>query len=219
MNEGIFLVHATLVLAFSLFSLKMGKNALVGFIVIQAFLANFFIQKQIVWFGFTVTCTDVFSIGSLFSFNLLQEYFGKEEAKKAIKITFFLLFFSALMSQIHLFYTPSVQDYSQEHYQKILGIIPRIFFISISVFFFSQYADMQIFTFLKKKKPKLSFASRSFISMAISQLLDTALFTYLALYDVVSSLFHVLVVSYFIKLSIISFNSLFSKYSLKKRTA
>lgn len=213
MNEALFLFHVIVILFFSFFALKMGKRALIAFIVIQAFLANFFVLKQIEWFGLTITCTDVFSIGSIFSFNLLQEYFGKKEGKKAIKISFFLLFFTALMSQIHLWYAPSPFDQSQEYYENLLGMIPRLFLASFSVFFFSQFLDMQIFSYCKKIFPKLSFGLRSFVSMTVSQFVDTALFAYLALSGILENIWHVILVGYLIKLLVISFNCFFSGFS------
>ena len=148
MNESLFFIHIIVVLAFSFIALKLGKKALVSFMALLAVLANLFVQKQIAFFGLTITCTDVFSIGAMFSFNLLQEFFGQKEGKKAIKITFFLLFFFALMSQIHLLYSPSGLDQTQAYYEKILGIMPKVFVVSFSVFFISQWLDLKIFSIL-----------------------------------------------------------------------
>jgi len=217
MNELIFVLHVSVVLAFCFFSLKLGKKALVAFMALLAVLANLFVQKQIDLFGLTITCTDVFSIGAMFSFNLLQEFFGQKEGRKAIKITFFLLFFFALMSKVHLLYLPSTLDTTQIHYQKLLGVMPRIFMASFSVFLLSQWIDLKIFSFLKQRFSSLSFAKRSFLSMSVSQLIDTVLFTYLALSGVLTHLWHVILVSYLIKISIVSFNSVFSKLLLKRK--
>lgn len=212
-NEILFLFHVLLVLGFSFVALKMGKKALIAMIAIQAFLANFFVLKQIDLFGLTVTATDVFTVGSIFSFNLLQEYFGKELAKKAMTITFFLLLFITVMSQLHLFYAPSGEDGTQIHYESLLSLMPRLAICSFSVFFFSQYLDMKIFAYLKKSSKRLSFSTRSFISMSISQFADTVLFTYLALFSIAPHLLHIILISYVIKLIIISFNSIFSRLS------
>ena len=58
--------------------------------------------KQIDLFGFSVTCSDVFAIGGILSLNLLQEYFGKEAASRAVKVSLLALLFFAVMSQVHL---------------------------------------------------------------------------------------------------------------------
>jgi len=212
-NEALFSCHVLIVLIFSLGCLKIGKKALVAFIALQAFLANLFVLKQIDLFKFTVTATDVFTVGSLFSFNLLQEYFGKDEAKNTIKITFVLLLFATVMGQLHLFYAPSVLDTMQPHYHGLLSIMPRLAISSFLIFFLCQYLDMRIFSFLKKRAKGLSFSSRTFLSMSISQFFDTLLFSFFALYGVVSHIWHIVFISYAIKLVVISFNSLFCRFS------
>src|SRR3990167_7612123 len=110
MNESIFFIHIFLVVGSILFSLKKGPFSLISLIAIQAVLANLFVVKQMKLFGFEVTCSDVFAVGSLLSLNLLQEFFGREMGKKAVSISFFAMLFFAVMSQIHLYYLPSDQD-------------------------------------------------------------------------------------------------------------
>jgi len=93
MNECIFLFHIIAILVFTLLSFRLGKMALGSWLCIQVLCANLFVMKQVVLFGFHVTCSDVFAIGSILSLNLLQEYFGPKEAKKTT-ITAFTLCFS-----------------------------------------------------------------------------------------------------------------------------
>ncbi|MBU6446498.1 MAG: queuosine precursor transporter, partial [Verrucomicrobia bacterium] len=110
MNELIFFLHIWIVLAFALGALRLGQAALTAFIGLQGVLANLLVVKQMSLFGLTVTCSDVFSIGGILSLNLLQEYFGKDAAKRAVNISLGALLFFALMSQIHLFYQPAPFD-------------------------------------------------------------------------------------------------------------
>src|SRR6185295_1974808 len=101
-NELLFLFHCITVAIFSLISLWLGPSALVAFICAQCILANLFVIKQTTLLGLTATCADAFTVGATLGLNLLQEYFGKEIAKKTIWINFFLLIFYAIISQIHL---------------------------------------------------------------------------------------------------------------------
>src|SRR5581483_7233115 len=98
MNELIFFLHLAIVLGFLYTSFKLGKEALIVWIAIQGVLANLFVIKQMHFFGFNVTCSDVFAIGSILGLNLLQRHFGKEVAKKTTWISFFFMSFFALMS-------------------------------------------------------------------------------------------------------------------------
>ena len=121
MNECVFFLHIFLLVSFVLVSLKLGKETLIACFAVQIILANLFVTKQIACFGLQVTCTDVYTIGALFSLNLLQEYFGKGCAKKTIWTVFFLLFFFIAMSQIHLGYIPSKYDLMHLSFKAILG--------------------------------------------------------------------------------------------------
>jgi queuosine precursor transporter len=220
MNEFLFFTHALLVVLFSFIALRIGKEALMTSIALQAVMANLFVTKQIALFGLQVTCSDVFIIGSILSLNLLQEYFGKPLAKRATLLTFYALVFFTLMSQIHLFYLPGPADTMQNSFKAILSSAPRIIIASLIVFFLSQKFDIALFSFLKRKLPRLSLAKRSLISSSCSQGVDTVLFSFLGLYGIVASVWNVILLSSLIKIAILVISSPllhFSKYFLPRQ--
>lgn len=193
MNEILFFAHILVVVGFAAFALR--RAALVPFVVLQALLANLFVTKQMVLFGLTVTCSDVYSIGCLLSLNLLQEFFGKEEAKKAIEVSFLSMVFFALMSQVHLLYVPSPSDTAHSACLQLFSSTPRIIFASIAVFYFVQKIDMKLFGYLQKRFCGRQLSLRLVISLVASQFVDTVLFSFLGLYGIVSPLFDIIVVS------------------------
>ena len=199
-NESIFFTHALFVLFFTFISLRLGKEALVLFVGLQSVLANLFVLKQIEFFSLTITCSDVYVIGSILSLNFIQEFFNKETAIKSTYISFFALFFFSAVSYFHLAYEPSRFDASQPHYAAIFTVMPWMALMSIVVFFISQRFDIFFFGVLKKLP--IPFAIRSGISMIISQTLDTGLFTFLALRNLVDDPLAVFSVSLMIKCSI-----------------
>lgn len=203
MNEMIFFTQLLIIVAFVLGALKIGKGALTAWVAIQALIANLFVLKQISLFGFDVTASDVFAIGSLLGLNFLQEYFSREDAKQATWICFFFMFFFALVSQLHLLYLPNLYDKAQPSFIQILSATPRLLLASMSVFFFVQQVDIKFFAFLKIKCPGLSFAIRAAMALVFSQLLDTVLFSFLGLYGMVISVMDIIVVSFAIKLMVI----------------
>lgn len=207
-NELCFLFHVGAVIAFVLLALRMGRGALVALIALLGVLANLFVVKQMSLFGFSVTCSDVFAVGGILSLNLLQEYFGKERAKQAVQISLFSLVFFALMSQIHLFYLPTALDTTQGAFSAIFSSSPRIICASIATFYLVQQFDVRFFGLLKGKLPV-----RIAISLLISQLLDTTLFSLLGLYGLVESLFDIILVSFLIKCIIIAVNAPFVAFS------
>ncbi|HEU64789.1 MAG: hypothetical protein KR126chlam4_00096 [Candidatus Anoxychlamydiales bacterium] len=219
MNEVLFLIHILLVILFLFVALRLGKNYLLVFAVIQTLIANLFVIKQIDLFTKTVTATDVFIIGAIFSQNLLQEYFGKETAIKTIKISFFSMLFFLVMSKIHLLYTPSHLDTTHSAFQNILANSPRIVISSISVFFLTQRLDIYFFSFLKKIFNQKFLPLRMGISSIVVQFIDTVLFSFLALWGIVDHIFDIILFSFIIKSLVIIFSApfmKFSKYFMKK---
>ncbi len=153
MNELIFLTHVGLVVGFLFLSLRLGQTALIGFAALQGVLANLLVLKQTNLFGFAVTCTDVFAIGAILSLNLLQEYYGKEAAKQAIRLSLLSLLFFFAMSQIHLLYLATPQDTTHDSFTTLFSSTPRIIFASISTFYLVQQFDLRFFSLLRGSLP------------------------------------------------------------------
>lgn len=208
MNEFVFLSHIIVVIAFVLISLRLGKSSLIALIALQGVLANLFVVKQMSLLGFSVTCSDVFAIGCILSLNLLQEYFGKESAKQATRISLLTLLFFAFASQIHLLYVPTPLDVTQTAFSTIFSSSPRLIFASIFTFYLVQKFDVRFFGLLKGSLPvRIAF------SLVVSQLLDTVLFSLLGLYGLVESIFDIILVSFLIKCLIIAVSSPFVAFS------
>lgn len=200
-NEMLFLTHAGICLALTFAALRAGKEALVVWVALQAVLANLFVLKQIDCFSLTITCSDVYIIGSMCALNFIQEFYGKAAAVKTVILSFATLVIFSLFCVFHLAYSPSWADCAHENYKEILNIVPKLTIISIIVFFISQRADVLFFTFLKKFS--WPFPLRSALCLLCSQALDTGLFTLLALRNLVEDPLAVFLVSYTIKVTLI----------------
>lgn len=200
MNELLFFIHLICISATTIIMLKMGQEALVAFLCTQAILANLFVIKQITLFGFTATASDMYIVGSVFSLNLIQEYYGKDSARKAIWISFALLVFYTIVSQIHIYYAPSASDFSQEWYAGLLSYMPRITTGSIVVYLLVQHFDTFFYALVKKMLHGRYLLARNMLSITVSQALDTVLFSFLGLYGILDNLGHVMLVSFTIKI-------------------
>lgn len=204
MNEAIFLLHLLAVTGATLFAFRRGKETLIAWVGLQAVLANFFVLKQISLFGYTITCSDSFAIGTIFGINLLREYAGAETANRALTTSFILMGLFIVMSQIHLLYTPSPLDFSQAAYHTLLAPSPRLLFASLFTFALVQKGEVLLFTAIKNRFPRVPFALRNMTSTTLSQMVDTALFSFLGLYGIVSCLTSVMIMSFVTKMLIIS---------------
>lgn len=203
MNETLFFIQTLIIIGFAYGALKLGKSALTAWVAIQALIANIFVLKQISLFGFDVTASDAFAIGSLLGLNFLQEYFSKEDAKKAMWTCFFFMVFFTLISQLHLLYIPIPQDTTHSAFLTLLSPSPRFLIASMLVFFIVQQVDIRFFAFLKKTFPKASFVVRVTFALILSQFLDTVLFSFIGLYGIVFSVIDIILFSFGVKLLVI----------------
>ncbi len=186
-------------ISFLFVALRLGSVGLTVLICLQTVFANIFVVKQIDLFGLPVTCSDVYIVGSLLGLNLLQEFYSKEAAKRALRISFFSALFFIAMVEMHLLYVPNGVDTTQFAFLRIFSSTPRIVFASIAVFFLVQQIDMRIFGWLQKKANGRHLPLRMGLSLFFSQTIDTILFSYAGLYGLVASVIAVIVVSLPIK--------------------
>ncbi|MBS0627331.1 MAG: queuosine precursor transporter [Verrucomicrobia bacterium] len=205
MNEYLFVLHIIFIFLATLGALRLGKTALSTWVCLQALFANLFVLKQITLFGFHVTASDVFAVGGILGLNLIQEFYGKKEAKKATTTCLYCLLLFAVLSKIHLLYKPSFMDENHPSYQAILDPAPRLFIASLITFYLVQKIDIKLFSKLKSSMSNSPFALRNLISLCTSQFLDTILFTFLGLYGMVFSFYDVIFVSFLTKVIVIAF--------------
>lgn len=202
-NECIFLGYISIVSLSALIALRLGKEALVALICVQWVLANLFVTKQITLLGLNATASDALAVGATLCLNLVQEYFGKELAQKTIIIGFFSTLFYTVLSFLQVLYCPSTYDTAHVHFCALLTPMPRIIFASVVTYVLVQQIDFYLFGFLKQRMHNGSFTVRNYLSVGITQLIDTILFSFLGLYGIVSSLQDIIIVSYGVKLIIL----------------
>lgn len=199
MNELIFLCHSLFLVGSILVAVRIGKAALSLIIALFFIIANLFVTKQITLFGYMVTAADAYAIGGIFALNILQEFYGKKAASKQIILNTLAQLLFVSVSMIHLAYIPSEHDTAHPGFMSILSQTPRIFFVSLFVFFLVQKLDVEFFSVLRKRLfPKSLGASIAF-SLLVSQFIDTVLFSFLALYGIVHNITHIIFVSFLIK--------------------
>lgn len=205
-NSKIFLIHIGLIGGLVLLALRFGKETLFAFLALLVVAMNLFVSKQINLFGLSVTASDSLAVGYLLGLNLIQEAYGKEQAKKCILLSFVTALFFCCISLIHIAYTPNTYDSTQSAFLLILGPSFRIFLASLATFFIVQFVDLRFFSFLRAKTAGKFLPARITCSLILSEFLDTALFTILGLWGSVHSPFQVAIFCFIIKLgSIILF--------------
>lgn len=180
----------------------MGLSALHSWLCLLGIAMNLFINKQVSILSFNVTATDAIAIGYLLGLNIIQEYFGKKEAQKHVKIFFLVSFGFLILSHMHLWYVPNAYDTTHQAYVEVLSNLPRILIASLFSFLVIQFLDISFFNFLKNKF-KNFFTTRAFFSLTLSQILDTFIFSLIGLWGIVENLKDIILVSLAIKILII----------------
>lgn len=202
-NELILLLQIFLITIFTFASFKLGKNALIMLISLQAVIANLFVLKQINLFGLNATCADAFVIGSILGINLLQEYHGKEIVDKTVNITFFAMLFYMAVSFVHLLYIPSAFDWANNFFRELLQFAPRISIASFASYLISVRFNNFIYKSLENKLNNKYFLFRNLVAIILSQALDTVIFSLLGLYGLVGNLLQIMIVGFTLKLIVI----------------
>lgn len=221
MNEPLFFLHTSFLIAALFAVARFGRVGLSTFVVFCVLCANIFVIKQIDFFGLTITCSDPFTVVSFLSINLIHEWYGKDVSMRTLLLAllFSVIFLGA--SQLHLTYLPSSYDQTNDSFKKLFSFSPRIILSSVVVFFLSQRINTALFGWLKKNIHSMGLGTRLIIASLVAQLIDTLLFSFLALYGVAAHLLHIILVSFGIKSFLIIFSHpltlLFQPYKPKQK--
>ncbi len=181
MNEVLWIGFALLDLAMVLVVFRyFGKQGLFALIVFNLILCNVQVLKTIELFGLTTTLGNILYASVFFSTDLLNEHYGRKEAKKAVLLGFFSLILAVAYMQIALLFAPSTTDFAQPHLEAIFGVMPRIVLASMVAYLVSQWHDIWAFHFWKTRTQGKHLWLRNNASTLVSQLLDTIIFCSIA---------------------------------------
>ncbi len=177
MNEVIFLVMILFTMAMNLFAFRRGPEWLMALIAVEIVLMNIFAIKQMNLFGLAVTGGNVMYAAIFLSTDLLSEFHGKKWAFRAVKVGFFAAIFAAISLQFILIFQPNDFDFAQTHFLELFNFLPRIVIGSLVAYFVAQNLDVHLFHKIKSKTGEKYLWLRNTGSTAISQLIDTLIFT------------------------------------------
>ena len=211
-NEALFIVQSTTVIVTSLCMRQLGSQAMVSWLCLQAILANLLVLKTVRLFGLVVTVSDAFMIGSLFTLNLLREDYGAQTARGAIQTSFVLLLSTTALLYCHCAFIAASGDQMGAIYTTLLQHIIPIMAWSALIFTLTQAIDTVIFELLKRTYPSHHLAWRILLSIAVTQVIDTGMFTLFALDGWIAEFWDVFIWSYAIKVGMtimISFSAFF----------
>jgi hypothetical protein len=189
-------------LAFVLIAFRLGKIWLITVIAVNAVLMNIFATKGIYLFGLATTGGNILYASIFLATDLLDEYYGKKEAFRAVMIGFFASVFSLLATQSILKFSPADYDIAQESLKTIFSLTPRIIFASMIAYLISQNLDVWSFMKIKKMTNGRHLWLRNNASTITSQLADSIIFTLIAFWGVYPNIWQLILFTYIIKVII-----------------
>lgn len=129
----------------------LGKEGLIGWIGIAGILANLILVKSVDLLGISATLGNVLFASNFLATDMLTENYGYLEAKKGVKFGIFGVLFFMIVTQMALLFVPNASDVAQSSFELIFGFIPRISIASVSLFALSNFVDIRLYEFLRKK--------------------------------------------------------------------
>ncbi|KGX87910.1 queuosine precursor transporter [Pontibacillus litoralis] len=183
-NEILWIIFAIVNFSMVTFIYRtFGKQGLFVWIGMSTVIANIQVTKTIEMFGLTATLGNIIYGTAFLATDILNEKYGKEDAKRAVWLGFFTLISMTVMMKIALLFTPAPDDFAHDALATLFDVMPRVALGSLLAYLVSQYFDVWIYAKLKEKFPQDKWLwVRNNGSTMISQLLDSLVFCLVAFY-------------------------------------
>lgn len=158
----------------------LGKEGLIGWIGIASILANIMIIKSVNLLGIGATLGNVLFASNFLATDMLTENYGYKEAKKGVKFGIISVIIFLLVTQVALMYIPNADDVAQESFKLLFGLVPRITLASVSLFALSNFVDIKLYEYLRKKSDGKKMWLRNNLCTIISNGTENFLFYLIA---------------------------------------
>ncbi|TGB04581.1 queuosine precursor transporter [Halobacillus salinus] len=183
-NEWLWIVFALINFGLLLTMYRLfGKSGLFVWIGMSTVVANIQVVKTVEMFGLNATLGNILYGTAFLATDILNEKYGKKEARKAVWMGFSTLILLTLIMQFALQFTPGENDIAQPALETLFGIVPSIAIGSLTAYIISQYFDVWLYARLKRVfTSDKTLWIRNNGSTMVSQLVDTAIFCGIAFY-------------------------------------
>lgn len=156
-----------------------GRSGVIAVISATVVMMNIFVLKGMRLFGLNATGGNVLYASIFLGTDILAEYYGRREARRAVFIGFFISVLFLIASQFIMLFTPSEWDLYHDTMKRLFSPVWRIVLASMVAYVISQNLDVITYIWLKEKFPKQLWL-RNNGSTWSSQIVDTAVFCTIA---------------------------------------
>lgn len=114
-----------------------GRKGLFAWVAMSIILANIQVMKTIQLFGLVSAEGNIVYSSIFFVSDILNEVYGKKEAKRAVFVGFFILITMTVVMQVTLMFIPDASDTMAPHLDAIFRFMPRIALASLTAYILS----------------------------------------------------------------------------------
>jgi uncharacterized integral membrane protein (TIGR00697 family) len=164
-----------LLVAFTLW----GKMGIIAVIAANVVMMNLFVLKGMRLVGLDATGGNVLYASIFLGTDIISEYYGAKEARRAVLIGFFISILFLIASQFILLFSPAPWDRYHTTMKELFSPVWRIIAASMVAYVVSQNLDVMTYIWMKTRFPKQLWL-RNNGSTWSSQIVDTGLFCLIA---------------------------------------
>ena len=159
-----------------------GKKGLYAWVGMATVVANIQVAKTIAMpFDIVMTLGNTMYVTLYMTSDLLNERYGRKEARSAVWFGFFTLVMTTVIMQMVLVFEPQETDIAQSSLQTIFGLMPRLALGSLTAYFVSQFLDVRLYSWIRKYYgSSRQLWIRSNGSTMVSSFVDTLIFCTIA---------------------------------------
>ncbi len=159
-----------------------GKKGLYAWVGVATVIANIQVTKTISMPpNIVMTLGNTMYVTLYMTSDLINEKYGRREARTAVWFGFFTLLMTTVIMQMALKFTPDESDFAQESLENIFGLMPRLALGSLTAYFISQFLDVRLYSWIRKYySTSRQLWIRSNGSTMVSSFVDTLIFCTIA---------------------------------------
>ncbi|MFH0776263.1 MAG: queuosine precursor transporter [Patescibacteria group bacterium] len=176
-NELIFFLSLIFVFVATLVAFRLGRAYLFGLVMCEVALMNIFVVKQFDLFGLAITGGNVLYVGIFFASDILNEFYGRQVAQRAVWAGFGAGIFMLITSSLETAMNPNQFDLAQSAFEIVFSPTLRIVAASLVSYLVFQSFDVWVYDFIKKMTNGRLLWLRNNLSTIFSQTGDSIFFT------------------------------------------
>jgi len=159
---------------------KYGPEYIIGMYAGIIVTANVVASKAVVFAYWTADAATIVYCGTFLLTDMLSEFYGKKEARKAVWAGFIANVMMVVSVWIAIHWEPAPFYGNQAAFEAVLGSTWRIVLASLTAYLISQNHDVWAYHFWKKFTKGKYLWLRNNLSTITSQLIDTVIFVTIA---------------------------------------